>query len=130
MSKITSETVKRFQASDGKVFATAQSAAMHQAGIDFTKGVTEVEADQFKTSDGRTWDDEAQAKAHQAMLDFEPVLKRYIGENAATFAVQGAETRFRSLSAPFLGWLSAQGVDISPALPEAEAEAEGDKPAA
>lgn len=116
---IEKSTVSRWKTSDNKVFMTKALAGAHQAEVDYTIPISEVQADQFKTSDGRTWDDEAQATAHQAMLDFEPVLKRYITENAATFAVQGAETRFRSLSAPFLGWLSAQGVDITPALPAA-----------
>lgn len=120
--KIVTEPVKRFKTTDGKLYTSVVLAMQAQATLDHTKGVEELEGEQYKTTDGRTWAELAPAEAHQAMLDFEPVLKRYIDANASTFAVQGAETRFRSLTAPFLGWLSANGVDISPALPE-EAEA-------
>jgi hypothetical protein len=106
-------TTKRFQTSDGKTFATAPQAAGHQAGIDYKILIEEVDAPQFKTSDGRTWEDERMAEQHQAMLTFGPVMDKYIKDNASVFAVQGAETRFRSLCSPFMGWLAGQGVDLA-----------------
>lgn len=104
---------KRFQTSDGKTFATAPQAAGHQASIDYKILIEEVDAPQFKTSDGRTWEDEKQAEQHQAMLTFGPVMTKYVKENESVFSVQGAETRFRSLCSPFIGWLAGQGVDLS-----------------